>query len=211
MRRLRLEDFWDGLKRPLKADTIIEVSVEFRDFERNENLLAVLADHLVKPDPMVARITYRFQPVAGLTTPPNGEGDYEFVVFGGDRPDNLVGYELRRWMPMDLFPALRDAESDLARWSCSPLRPLLDRAAQAIDAKALAGIAADVHSAIDSIGKGRFAQRLASVMLDKNVKACPKYISDAFVQATATVLVVRSSMFLAVRLDVRNTAIFAAG
>jgi putative ATP-dependent endonuclease of OLD family len=34
---------------------------------------------------------------------------------------------------------------------------------------------------IDSIGKGRFAQRLASVMLDKKVKACPKYISDAFV------------------------------
>ncbi len=142
MRHLRLDDFWDGLKRPLKTDTFIEVSVEFRDFEHSENLLAVLADHLVKPDPMVARITYRFQPVAGLTTPPKGEGDYEFVVFGGDRPDNLVGYELRRWMPMDLFPALRDAESDLARWSRSPLRPLLDRAAQTIEANALADIAA---------------------------------------------------------------------
>ncbi len=151
MRRLRFEDFWDGLKRPLKPDTFIEVSVEFRDFERNENLLAVLADHLVKADPMVARITYRFQPVAGLTTPPKGERDYEFVVFGGDRPDNLVGYDLRRWMPMDLFPALRDAESDLARWSRSPLRPLLDRAAQTIDEKALASIASDVHSATAAI------------------------------------------------------------
>jgi putative ATP-dependent endonuclease of OLD family len=151
MRRLRLEDFWDGLKRPIKGDAFIEIAVEFTEFESNENLLAVLADHLVKPDPMVARITYRFQPVAGLTEPPKGEGDYEFVVFGGNRPDNLVGYELRRWMPMDLFPALRDAEADLAKWTRSPLRPLLDRAAQTIDATALAGIAADVHSATSAI------------------------------------------------------------
>ena len=151
MRRLRIEDFWDGLKRPLKPNIFIEVSVEFKDFEHNENLLAVLADYLVKPDPMVARITYRFQPLAGLTAPPKSEGDYEYVVFGGDRPDNLVGYELRRWIPMDLFPALRDAESDLARWSRSPLRPLLDRAAQTIDAEALAGIAADVYSATSAI------------------------------------------------------------
>jgi len=34
---------------------------------------------------------------------------------------------------------------------------------------------------IDSIGKGRFAQRLAAVMIDKKVTACPKYITDAFV------------------------------
>ena len=34
---------------------------------------------------------------------------------------------------------------------------------------------------IDSIGKGRFAQRLAAVMADKKITACPKYISDAFV------------------------------
>src|SRR5258706_16485415 len=46
MRRLRLDDFWDGLPRPLTVDDLIEVSVEFRDFEATENLLAVLADHL---------------------------------------------------------------------------------------------------------------------------------------------------------------------
>jgi putative ATP-dependent endonuclease of OLD family len=55
-RRLRFEDFWDGLERPLKKNDEIEVSLEFRDFEKSENLLAVLADHLVEPDPMVARI-----------------------------------------------------------------------------------------------------------------------------------------------------------
>ena len=72
-RRLRLEDFWDGLERPLKKDDVIEISVEFRGFENNENLLAVLADHLVKPDPMVARITYLFRPVPGARKRPEAK------------------------------------------------------------------------------------------------------------------------------------------
>ena len=59
-RQLRLDDFWDGLERPLKVDDVIEISLEFRDFEDNEDLLAILADSLVKPDPMVARITSGF-------------------------------------------------------------------------------------------------------------------------------------------------------
>ena len=75
MRKLRLDDFWDGLPRPLTLEDVIEVSVEFRGFEKNENLLAVLADHLVKPDPMVARISYRYQPVPGLEEAPRSESD----------------------------------------------------------------------------------------------------------------------------------------
>lgn len=150
-RRLRLDDFWDGLPRPLKADDAIEVSVEFSDFEDSEELLAVLADHLIRPSPMVAKITYRFQPIAGIDRAPRSEADYEFVLFGGNRPENSVGYELRRWMPMDLFPALRDAESDLARWTRSPLRPLLDRAAQTIDEEELKAIAEEVHTTTSRI------------------------------------------------------------
>jgi len=150
-RRLRLDDFWDGLARPLKAEDTIEVSIEFSDFEDCEELLAVLADHLVQPDPMVARITYRYQPVAGLEREPRSESDYEFIVFGGGRPENSVGYDVRRWMPMDLFPALRDAEADLARWARSPLRPLLDRAAKTVDEKALATIANEVHETTSKI------------------------------------------------------------
>lgn len=150
-RRLRLDDFWDGLPRPLTAEDIIEISVEFRGFEKSENLLAVLADHLVESDPMVARITYRYQPVAGVSGPPKSESDYDFIIFGGGRPDNTVGYDLRRWMPLDLFPALRDAESDLARWSRSPLRPLLDRAAKTVDEDDLRAIAEEVHETTSKI------------------------------------------------------------
>lgn len=161
MRKLRLDDFWDGLPRPLTLKDAIEVSVEFRGFEKNENLLAVLADHLVKPDPMVARITYRYQPVPGLEEAPRSESDYEFIIFGGGRPDNTVGYDLRRWMPMDLFPALRDAEADLARWARSPLRPLLDRAAKSVDAAALKTIAGEVHKTTSKIAQ---LPELASVV-----------------------------------------------
>ncbi len=90
-RQLRLDDFWDGLERPLKEDDVIEIALEFRDFEDNENLLAILADSLVKPDPMVARITYRFQPISGLKAAPRSEADYEFIVFGGERVENTIG------------------------------------------------------------------------------------------------------------------------
>lgn len=111
-RRLRLDDFWDGLARPLSATDAIEISVEFREFDNSPLLLAVLADHLIQPAPMVAKVTYRFQPIAGLGRVPRSEADYEFVVFGGNRPENAVTYELRRWMPMDLFPALRIEEPE---------------------------------------------------------------------------------------------------
>jgi putative ATP-dependent endonuclease of OLD family len=41
MRRLRLDDFWDGLPRPLTGEDVIEISVDFRGFENSEKLLAV--------------------------------------------------------------------------------------------------------------------------------------------------------------------------
>jgi putative ATP-dependent endonuclease of the OLD family len=166
-RRLRLEDFWDGLPRPLTINDVIEISIEFSGFEASENLLAVLADHLVSADPMIARITYRFQPIPGLNSAPKSETEYEFVIFGGDRPDNSLGYELRRWMPLDLFPALRDAESDLARWSRSPLRPLLDRAAKTVDATRLKKLADDVHTTTSKIAA---LPELSSVVDDVNEK-----------------------------------------
>jgi len=164
-RRLRLDDFWDGLPRPLTIEDIIEISAEFRGFEKSENLLAVLADDLVKPDPMVARITYRYQPTPGLKSEPRSESDYEFVIFGGGRPENTVGYDLRRWMPLDLFPALRDAEADLARWSRSPLRPLLDRAAKTVDEDDLRAIAEEVHETTSKIAA---LPELASVVDEVN-------------------------------------------
>ena len=150
-RQLRLEDFWDGVPRPLVRTDRIVISVDVTDFEENEDDLALLAEHLVEPEPMVARLTYAFQPIAGQASEPTSEQDYEFVLFGGDRPENRLTYELRRRMPLDVLPALRDAEGDLANWRRSPLRPLLENVSGKIDRSELATLAEQVTNATNQI------------------------------------------------------------
>ncbi|OIP36502.1 MAG: hypothetical protein AUK47_15035 [Deltaproteobacteria bacterium CG2_30_63_29] len=125
-RHLRQEDFWDGVPTPLAIDARITIAIELGDFEGNDDQLASLAEYLIETDPMVARLTYVFQ--AKASTKAATTDDFEFFVFGGDREDNRVGYEVRRRLPLDVFHALRDAENDLSTWRRSPLRPLLERA-----------------------------------------------------------------------------------
>lgn len=128
-RQLREEDFWEGLVEPIKNKQSIEISVEFQDFKDDKNILAVLQEYLVKGStPDTARLTYRFRPRAPL---PEGRDliseDFEFVIFGGEDEKNRVGHEVRRWVPLEVLPALRDAETDLSSWRQSPLRPLVER------------------------------------------------------------------------------------
>lgn len=127
-RQLRIEDFWDGVSRPLNKSVRIQISIDISDFEDDEGHLAILAEHLIQPDPMVARLTYEFSPLPNLDHVPAKDDDFEFSIYGGDRPENRIGYDLRKRMPIEVFHALRDVEGDLARWMKSPLKPLLDRA-----------------------------------------------------------------------------------
>lgn len=150
-RQLREEDFWDGLERPLAGDSEIRIALEITDFEENPKLLAVLAEHLVAVEPMTARLTYVLRPLATLDGPPVKDSDFEFFIFGGESEENIVSYELRRRLPMDVFQALRDAEGDLANWRRSPLRPLLEKAAGAVDKAALEAITKNVSDASDEI------------------------------------------------------------
>lgn len=166
-RKLREEDFWDGLPRPLTKDDRITVSVEIADFEDNDNQLAILAEHLVEPDPMVARLTYVWQPLPGLEGDPAKDADYEFFVFGGDRMENRISYELRRRLPLELLPALRDCEGDLGRWTRSPLRPLLDKAAGAIDRTALERLAEGVDDATEELAKVDEVEAVATSIVEK--------------------------------------------
>lgn len=152
VRQLRKTDFWDGLKGHLTKDTVIRVSVDLTDFEDDEDLLAILAEHIVEVEPLVARLTYLFRPkVNNPEYDPSSEVDYEFLVFGGDREENRIGYELRRRIPLDLMPALRDAEGDLAAWTRSPLRPLLNRATEAIDRHHLTTVSEKVREATGAV------------------------------------------------------------
>ena len=166
-RQLRDEDFWDGLTRPLAKDAKITIAVDLTDYENNEDLLAILAEHVVSTEPMVSRLTYEF----GLPAPaPEGsvsEVDYQFTMYGGDRVENQVGWDVRRRMPMDLLPALRDAEGDLANWRRSPLRPLLDEAASEIDRVELAKLTTQINKATEAVKNTTEISDLADRITDR--------------------------------------------
>lgn len=146
-RQLGLEHFWDGLGEDKVGETI-EISVDLTDFTDDPRLMAHLNDCVIDPGPpMVARLTYRFQPKAGLGREPESLKDYEYIVFGGNDPDMRIGGGLRRMLPMDVQGALRDAEKDLASWRSSPLRPLIEDLATSLDDKAREEIQNQVNEA----------------------------------------------------------------
>jgi putative ATP-dependent endonuclease of OLD family len=182
LRKLRMEDFWDGLQRPLGNDDRITVSVEITDFEENVNQVAVLSEYLIEAEPMVARLSYVWQPLPSLAEGPKKDADYEFLVYGGERPENRISYDVRRRLPLELMPALRDCEGDLARWTRSPLRPLLDKAAGEIDRDDLEKLAKDVDKSTAALSKVAEVKSIAESIKDQ----LSKMVGSA--QALETVL-----------------------
>jgi putative ATP-dependent endonuclease of OLD family len=146
-RQLGLDQFWDGLGEE-KIGATVDVAIELTAFTDNPRLMAHLNDCVVDPGPpMVARLTYRFQPKANLSRDPEGIADYEYIIFGGDDPEMMVGGSLRRMLPLDVQVALRDAEKDLFNWRHSPLRPLIEELATTLDAEAREDIQEQVNAA----------------------------------------------------------------
>lgn len=154
-RQLRREDFWDGLPRPLSITDRILISIDFADFEDNPSQLALLGAHLIESSPMIARLTYVFQPIEGLGREPIRESDYEFFIFGGNRPEARIRHEIRIRMPLDFLPALRDVESDFMNWRRSPLRLLLEECTSKITQDSLDSIAAKVSEATNALKEER--------------------------------------------------------
>lgn len=145
-RQLGLADFWDGLA-TIDAATTITISVEIKDFESDPDVLAVLTDFRLDDDPDTVRLTYQLRAEPGLEGAPASDDDFTFVCFGGESETKRFGHDLRRRITMDLLPALRDAEGDLAAWRRSPLRPLIEDAFVAIDAGQLKAIGDKIAAA----------------------------------------------------------------
>ncbi|EKZ6870266.1 AAA family ATPase [Klebsiella pneumoniae] len=128
-RQLGFEHFWDGLGEDKLGETI-EISVDFTDFTDDPRLMAHLNDCVLNPGPpMVARLTYRFQPKTELNRAPESLKDYEYVIFGGADPDMHIGGAFRRMLPIDVQGALRDAEKDLSSWR----KPLIEELSASLD------------------------------------------------------------------------------
>lgn len=145
-RQLGQGDLWDGLDE-LLDEMKIKVFVELRDFEDDLDLLAQLTDFRLDGDPHTVRLTYEFRPIPGLDGLPQSDDDYEFICYGGEAETKRFGHDLRRRIAMDLLPALRDAEGDLATWRRSPLRPLLERAFASVASGDLAVVRDAVQAA----------------------------------------------------------------
>ena len=129
-RQLSEDDFWDGLESPMENGEEIEVAVDLQGFEQYESLLSILSDYQIPgEDVPTARITFKYAPQPTLSGGENDDAEfnYSFSVYGGDDVAQTFGYQQRKWMPLQLLPALRDAEADLNSWRKSPLRPLLER------------------------------------------------------------------------------------
>lgn len=166
-RQLKDEDFWDGLPRPLKKSDIISIVLDFADFEDRDEYLAVLGEFPVSKNPMVSRLTYVFGPNPAAKEDAIKESDYEFFIYGGDRPDTRIGTEFRRRLPMDLLPALRDTEGDIGNWRRSPLRPLLDEVSSQIDRETLAALAEQISEATDAVTDTPEISTLADLISDR--------------------------------------------
>lgn len=149
-RQLGLSDFWDGLEAPKKEDSVL-VSVEIKDFEQDEDILAILTDFRLDDDPDTVRLTYELRPLADLEGDPGAAEDYEFICYGGESEAKHFGHNLRRRITMDVLPALRDAESDLSVWQRSPLRPLIEEAFKGVDVDELKEIGEAIEEATAKI------------------------------------------------------------
>lgn len=149
-RELVIGDFWDGLG-PLDEDSEIEISVDIKDFEDDLDVLAVLTDYRLATDVETVRLTFSFKPLDGLRHAPSTSEDFEFSCYGGGDTSKRFGHDLRRRLTLDVLHALRDAESDLATWRRSPLRPLVEEAFSSIDLDDVEDIGTKIKEATDAL------------------------------------------------------------
>lgn len=168
-RSLRSEDIHDGAIGPLgpglAGGAEVYIEVELSGFDADPEAVAILSGALIDVQPpMRARLTYRFAPRDLLAVDPEtGQlssatlnvqsftpADYDYMLSQGDTDGSEAG-RLRRFVSLRVLPALRDAEGDLARWTRSPLRTLLEELD--LDASQLSAVAADIDKAADKLSQ----------------------------------------------------------
>lgn len=170
------EELSDGDRDPMSEGEVIEVIVEFTDFEDDPLPLTAISEALVEDDPSTARLTYRFAP----RDRPEGEASsgtsYRWQLLGGSEPtQEPISNDLKGYLHMAFLGALRDAERDLAVWRRSPLRPLLESAAGSASSAELAKAKKAIEDAnavlTTLVGVGDLAEEITDktdLMVGKN-------------------------------------------
>lgn len=166
-RNLSRDDFWEGLGDgqpdwdPLAEGSVIEITVELEDIENEPAALAALGLGVSDTEPLTARLTYRFEPRDDLDQPAEGAKRYDWGIFGGDG-DERIGGDLRRFLAHVHLGALRDVEGDLASWRRSPLRALVEQAAEEADTEELEAVGEALNEANETLAGLEPVKELAS-------------------------------------------------
>lgn len=149
-RRLKIEDFWNYDTDSGSSKPVVEISLEFQDFDDEEAMLIVFADSLISLNPLIARVTYRWEP-----DPNSTDGDvYRARIYAGENFDTpMVTGDFRERIRLVFMHALRDVENDVKSWYKSPLRDLLEEAASASDGQDTSKIISAIESANNSLAR----------------------------------------------------------
>lgn len=148
-RQLKFTDIWDGCDP--RTEPVVEVHLDFANFDADPNLTALLTDYRLAEEHNIARLSYVYRKKADVTGAPTSEADFEFKIYGAGNETRNVSPYVRRRICLELLHALRDADSELAVWRSSPLRPLLDDAISKVPKDQMEKLASAVTTATSGI------------------------------------------------------------
>lgn len=165
-RWLRPEDICEASAASYSDGVTVRIEVDITDFAGELAAEASLDGCFVSLDPLTARLTYVFEPLASVAESAGRQltrDDYTWDISAGIDGDR-DGKRIRRDINFTVLQALRDAVGDLSRWRDSPLQDLLElrRPQQA----ALTSTAEEVATAMKTLARepeiGRLAEELSN-------------------------------------------------
>lgn len=115
-RQLQAEDIWHGWQK-LNALPVVKIQVTLAGFETDEEKALVAKWLINSPDQLQARITYEYRPVIEVQGNLPDElpiDDYEWAIYGGEKERERIDYRDLGQIRLELLPALRDAQREIA-------------------------------------------------------------------------------------------------
>ncbi len=121
-RYLEENDFFNGIEDPMGNKEIIEIKIYISNYKTNNTILAQFSDATIREDgEEKLLITYRYFPLEKG----NGEVEYQYIIFKGEKEQNRFTYEDRRYLNLRVIKALRDVEVEMKSSRTSPINKLL--------------------------------------------------------------------------------------
>jgi putative ATP-dependent endonuclease of OLD family len=145
-RNLSLSDFHDGIDEPMKNGETIEILIEVKGYEQNNQLVAKFQDAVVSDAPPTLRFIYKYEPIKDDE---ERIVNYEYRIYLGDSTSSFFNSSHRSYLNIHVIKALRDVEREMKSLKKSPVFKLVDQ--YDIRDEELEGIAEELQDAADSI------------------------------------------------------------